>query len=85
MTDEEKLKKARNLIRYLFKKMDNEFDIRFRENSGFFFDLMKRCAEIGVIEESGGIFRLTEKEHTEGRQKGARHRGRHSRKKLTLL
>lgn len=85
MTNEEKLKKARNLIRYLFRKMGNELDIRFRENSGFFFDLMRRCAEIGVIDESDGTFRLTEKEHTEGHQKGARHRGCHPRQKHTLL
>lgn len=57
--------------------MDNEFDIRFRENSGFFLDLMSRCAEIGIVEERGGTFRLTEKEHTEEKKKGARHRGYH--------
>lgn len=79
MTDEEKLKKSRNLIRYLLRKMSNELDIKYREpNSRFFSDLMNRCVEVGVIRENGGVFRLTDKEHTENDRKGARHRGYHS-------
>ena len=85
MTTEDTLKKTRNLVRYIFRKMDKEFDIRFRENNKFFFDLMEQCEEVGLIKEDNGRYILTEKEQLEGQRKGPRHFGKRSRKKLTLL
>ena len=60
MDNSEKLKQARNLIRYIFKKFNNELDVKFRENPHLFFDLMKRCIDVGVIEDDHqGRYMLT--------------------------
>ena len=86
-TNEQQLAIARNFIRYIFRKTYNELDIKFRENSSFFFDFMKKAIDVGVIEEDQGTYRLTEKEQVPGYNKRARHLGKHpqSRKKHTLL
>ena len=85
MTDSEKLVKARNFIRYIFKKLDDELDIRYRENPKFFFDMMDRSIDIGVVEEDCGRFILTDKEPEEGHQKRARHLGKLPHQKHALL
>ena len=85
MTDAEKLARARNLIRYIFRKMDNEFEIRYRENSKFFFDMMERAVDVGVVEEDRGRYILTDREKVTGNRKRARHLGRHPREKHALL
>ena len=77
MTNEEKLIRTRNLVRHILKMLGSEIDVKSRNNHKFFFDLMGRCAEVGVVEEDRGLFRMTDKEKETGHREGARHRGRH--------
>lgn len=82
MTNEEKLAKARNFIRYLFRKMYDEFDVRFREDHDFFFDIMNRAIDIGVVNEKRGTYRLTAKEKVRNCHNGPRHFGKKRRSRI---
>jgi len=75
MTHDNELKQARNLIRWIFRKMDNEFDIRFREKSRFFFTLMNKCKDVGAVQEDHDRFILTVKEQIDGITGRPRHKG----------
>ena len=55
--------------------MDNEFDIQFRENSRFFFMLMNKCKDVGVVQEDRDRFILTAKEQIDGITDRPRHKG----------
>ena len=87
MNDAEKLKHARNLIRYILRKCSNELDAKYRNKDDFFHHITKLGKEIGAIDErSPGVFYITPKESVNGFVTGPRHWGKApSRQKHTLL
>lgn len=78
MPDDEKIKQTRNVIRWIYKKMSNEFDIRCRDRTSFFFVLVDKCKDIDVIRYDGCRYILTNKEQVNGIVKHPRHSGKYS-------